>query len=182
MLHFGRAKETSWLALRKGRSGKPVRLSRYVLPWEGREGASVSGTESGARSTSATRVFQPSVAGHLQIARIDHWFKNVFVLPGIVVGLGFSSPWAGADLAVRIVLGLISICLVVSSNYTLNELLDAPFDRHHPKKFARAVPSGRVSIPLGYLQWAALIDRKSTRLNSSHGYISYSLFFFKKIT
>jgi len=117
----------------------------------------VSGTESGARSTSATRVFQPSVACHLQIARIDHWFKNVFVLPGIVVGLGFSSPWAGADLAVRIVLGLISICLVVSSNYTLNELLDAPFDRHHPKKFARAVPSGRVSIPLGYLQWAALM-------------------------
>ena len=32
-------------------------------------------------------VFSPSIRGHLEIARIDHWVKNVFVLPGIVVAL-----------------------------------------------------------------------------------------------
>ena len=34
-------------------------------------------------------VSRPSLAGHLQIARFDHWVKNVFVLPGIIVALGF---------------------------------------------------------------------------------------------
>src|SRR5437667_114714 len=27
---------------------------------------------------------RPTIRGHIQIARIDHWFKNVFVLPGIM--------------------------------------------------------------------------------------------------
>src|SRR2546422_7196820 len=31
-----------------------------------------------------------------------------------------------------------------------------------------------------FLLFSAYLDRKSTRLNSSHGYISYAVFFFKK--
>ena len=30
---------------------------------------------------------KPTLLGHLQIARADHWVKNVFVLPGIIVAL-----------------------------------------------------------------------------------------------
>jgi len=28
-----------------------------------------------------------TLAGHFKIARVDHWIKNVFVVPGIVVAL-----------------------------------------------------------------------------------------------
>src|SRR2546422_8610899 len=35
-------------------------------------------------------------------------------------------------------------------------------------------------IPSGILQGAVCLDRKSTRLNSSHGYISYAVFCLKK--
>src|SRR5687768_18060272 len=35
-------------------------------------------------------------------------------------------------------------------------------------------------MPLGYFQLSRWRDRKSTRLNSSHGYISYAVFCLKK--
>ncbi len=99
---------------------------------------------------------RPSLAGHLAIARIDHWFKNVFVLPGAIVALTIPGEIEWQRLVVRLLLGLLAICLVCSSNYVLNEILDAPFDRHHPEKRRRPVASGRVSIPLAYLQWLVL--------------------------
>src|SRR2546422_9423434 len=43
----------------------------------------------------------------------------------------------------------------------------------------RAQPGGRALVPLPALG-AAAGDRKSTRLNSSHGYISYAVFCLKK--
>jgi 4-hydroxybenzoate polyprenyltransferase len=95
--------------------------------------------------------------GHLSIARADHWFKNVFVLPGIVVALTTVPAAIGSALAWRIVIGLAAICLIASSNYTLNELIDAPYDRFHPTKHRRPVPSGQVNVPLGYLQWIVLM-------------------------
>ena len=103
---------------------------------------------------------QSTIRGLIEVARLDHWFKNVFVLPGVVVALGFA-PLSGDASAVkvffiRLVLGFVAVCLVASSNYVLNEILDAPFDRHHPEKSQRAVPSGRVNIRLAYLEWAVL--------------------------
>ncbi len=113
--------------------------------------------ESESHLATPLEMFQPSLKGHLQIARIDHWFKNVFVLPGIVVAMSMDPTQATLSLALRILVGLLSICLVASSNYVLNELMDASFDKHHPTKFMRPVPSGRVSIPLAYAQWVVLM-------------------------
>jgi 4-hydroxybenzoate polyprenyltransferase len=58
---------------------------------------------------------------------------------------------------VRIALGLASVCLVASSNYVINEVLDAKHDMLHPFKSRRPVVSGLVSIPLAYVQWIALM-------------------------
>ena len=103
-------------------------------------------------STQANMMATPTWRGHLAIARVDHWFKNVFVIPGIVVALG-TDPYADTThLLVRILAGFASICLVASSNYTINEVLDAEHDRQHPTKYSRPVPSGAVSIPLAYVQ------------------------------
>ncbi|HWP72150.1 MAG TPA: UbiA family prenyltransferase [Gemmatimonadaceae bacterium] len=93
---------------------------------------------------------------HVAIARPDYWFKNVFVIPGIVIALGTVTGVDARALAVRIVIGLAATCLIASSNYTLNEVLDAPFDRHHPEKQYRAVPSGRVRPAAAYAQWLLL--------------------------
>ena len=93
---------------------------------------------------------------HVGIARPDYWFKNVFVIPGIVVALGTVSGVDARNLWIRILTGFAAICLVASSNYTLNEVLDAPSDRHHPEKRRRAIPSGRVSPVAAYVQWLLL--------------------------
>jgi decaprenyl-phosphate phosphoribosyltransferase len=96
---------------------------------------------------------RPTLAAHLQIARFDHWVKNVFVLPGFVVALGLDPRPVGFPLLVRLGVGLLATGFIASSNYVLNELLDGRFDSLHPTKRDRPVPSGRVSIPLGYAQW-----------------------------
>jgi len=100
---------------------------------------------------------RPTLRGHIQIARFDHWVKNVFVLPGIIAAAGIDRAHIPSNLAVRIVVGMVSIGLVASSNYVLNELLDAPNDRLHPIKCARPVPSGQVSVKLAYVQWLAMM-------------------------
>ncbi len=101
-----------------------------------------------------------TLRGLVEIARVDHWFKNVFVLPGVVVALGFAPLTGTASavraFAVRLVLGLLAVCLVASSNYVLNEVLDAGSDRHHPEKSLRAVPAGRVNVRLAYVEWLLL--------------------------
>ena len=99
---------------------------------------------------------RPSILGHYRIARVDHWAKNVFVLPGIVAAVALHSGLLTADLWWRTLVALLSVGLVASSNYTINEVIDAPFDRHHPSKRSRPVPSGQVSIPLAYVQWILL--------------------------
>jgi 4-hydroxybenzoate polyprenyltransferase len=94
---------------------------------------------------------------HLRICRVDHWFKNVFVLPGVVVAIGIAPHIDESDLWWRFVVGLLGVCLVASSNYVINEIQDAPFDVHHPTKRFRPVPSGLVNVPVAYVQWIVLM-------------------------
>jgi 4-hydroxybenzoate polyprenyltransferase len=101
-------------------------------------------------------LYTPSLAGHVRIARFDHWVKNVFVLPGAVAAIALNPVPLAPSLITRLILGLIAIGLVASSNYTINELIDAPFDRNHPSKRLRPVPSGMVNVPLAYVQWIVL--------------------------
>lgn len=93
---------------------------------------------------------------YLQIARFDHWFKNVFVLPGALVALYLDHSVVDWSLLPKIVLALLAVGFVASSNYVINEILDADKDRLHPVKKHRPVPSGRVNIMLGYVEWIAL--------------------------
>ena len=130
-----------------------------IVPVQPHDSRRADVTSTPARTTSAPgqAAARPSWRGHLSIARIDHWFKNVFVLPGIVVAIGTDRTVDLSQLGWRILVGLLSVCLIASSNYTLNELIDAPFDRHHPTKHTRPVPSGQVRPWLGYVQWIVLM-------------------------
>src|SRR6478736_1345098 len=102
-------------------------------------------------------VGRPTLRGHIEIARIDHWFKNVFIIPGAVAAVAMDPTHIATDIPRRAALGLASVCLVASSNYTINEVLDAPSDLAHPTKYLRPVPSGKVNVPLAYVQWLALM-------------------------
>jgi len=108
-------------------------------------------------TTTTPIIGRATLRGHIAIARIDHWFKNVFVLPGIIAAIGVDAANGIDGIWMRTVLGMVSICLVASSNYVINEVLDAPSDLSHPVKRNRPTPAGLVSVPLAYVQWIVLM-------------------------
>jgi 4-hydroxybenzoate polyprenyltransferase len=107
---------------------------------------------------SANQQVKPNyLRGHLEICRFDHWIKNVFILPGLLIAISIYPQSINAGLLISIVIGFLAAGLVASSNYVINEILDAPFDALHPTKCQRPTPAGRVHIKWGYVQWIALM-------------------------
>ena len=95
------------------------------------------------------------IRNYIAIARPEHWIKNLFVLPGVVLALLFV-PLPFEQFALRLVLALLSTCLVSSANYALNEWLDAEFDRFHPVKKNRPSVVGNMRAPLVYFEYVLL--------------------------
>ena len=93
---------------------------------------------------------------YVRIARPDHWFKNVFMFPGVVFAIYDSPELLSWRILPSLILGLAATCLVASSNYTINEILDASKDAVHPVKKKRPIPSGLVNLKIAYVQWVLL--------------------------
>lgn len=97
---------------------------------------------------------------YVAIARPDHWFKNVFMLLGVLLVLFYHPEvFRGEELvstALKLTGAVIATCLIASSNYVINEILDAATDRNHYAKKHRPIPSGRVKLPIAYAEWILL--------------------------
>ncbi|MHC4215853.1 MAG: UbiA family prenyltransferase [Planctomycetota bacterium] len=83
---------------------------------------------------------------YISMMRLDHWHKNLFVVPGILAAWKYSQ----ADLRdfnvyIPAALGILIACLASSVNYTLNEVLDAKFDKYHPFKRNRPAVKGDIN-------------------------------------
>lgn len=103
--------------------------------------------------TAPANALRARLLSHLSLFRLDHSVKQIFVVPGIVIAASITGATLSAGLLLRTALGLASVVAVASSNYVLNELLDAPYDRLHPTKCLRPAAIGSISIPLAYFQW-----------------------------
>ena len=107
-----------------------------------------------------------TIQPYISIARPSHWFKNVFMVPGVLLVFFFNPHYLStsdgaataslANLTLNLILGFIAACLIASSNYVLNEILDAGRDAHHPDKQTRPIPSGLVKIKIAYAEWILL--------------------------
>jgi 4-hydroxybenzoate polyprenyltransferase len=53
----------------------------------------------------------------------------------------------------NILIGFLATTFIACSNYVLNEVLDAPFDKLHPTKRIRPAAQGLVCVPIAYAQW-----------------------------
>ncbi len=93
---------------------------------------------------------------YIQIARPDYWVNNVFIIPGILLVFLYAPHRGGVMLWLQVLAGIASACLVASSNYVINEILDAPKDSFHPEKKNRPIPLGEVRIPAAYAEWLLL--------------------------
>ena len=93
---------------------------------------------------------------YVAIARLDHWFKNIFVLPGVLIAFWLQPEVASWALAPTLILAILAVCFVASSNYALNEVLDAERDRLHPLKAARPIAAGELTTRAGIVEWLLL--------------------------
>lgn len=96
------------------------------------------------------------IAPYFAIARPDHWFKNVFMALGLVLAYFCHPEVFQAGTIWTVLWAVAATCIVASSNYVLNEILDAPTDLSHPVKRHRPIPSGKVNMTVAYVEWLAL--------------------------
>ncbi len=92
---------------------------------------------------------------YIRIMRIDHWVKQLFILPGVAFAILLVGNLPEKFL-IRLVLGFVSTCLIASANYVINEWLDAEFDKFHPIKKHRSVVENDVKKSIVYLIYAVL--------------------------
>ncbi len=85
-----------------------------------------------------------SLPALLEAIRPRQWLKNLLVFVPLVTAHA-TDPllWVAG------VLAFISLCLSASGVYVLNDLLDLPHDREHPRKHLRPFASGRLSLLAG---------------------------------
>lgn len=96
---------------------------------------------------------------YIKIARPDHWTKNMFIIPGMVVALLLAgeNEAFGAEIMPKLVLGFLATCFIASANYVINEWLDAEFDKYHPTKKYRPVVEENVKGSVVLLEYLSLI-------------------------
>lgn len=97
-----------------------------------------------------------SLKDYIALARPDHWFKNIFMVPGMLFAILYFEVSFSVELLVRILVGVISTCLIASANYVINEWLDAEFDKFHPVKKFRPSVTKNLHAPYIYLEYVLL--------------------------
>ena len=82
------------------------------------------------------------------ISRIDHWPKQIFLVPGfvyifIVEDLNIFNLLNQYHLILSC---FVCTCLIASANYSINEYLDSKYDKYHPLKKQRALVSKSIKL------------------------------------
>ena len=94
----------------------------------------------------AERVFEDRRGGAVARAmRFRQWLKNLLIFAPAFLAHRFSDP----SVWLRALLAFLAFGLAASSIYVLNDLFDVEADRHHPRKRARPLAAGDLSVPVG---------------------------------
>jgi decaprenyl-phosphate phosphoribosyltransferase len=97
-----------------------------------------------------------SLKEYIAVIRPDNWVKNIFMVPGMLFALSvFHTPFTGS-LGIKILVGVISICLIASANYVINEYLDKSFDKFHPLKKNRSSVVSVINPVILYSEYVLL--------------------------
>jgi len=76
--------------------------------------------------------------------RPRQWLKNGFILAAIVFDRQLTNPTA----LLHTLVGVVLFCLISSSVYLINDVMDLEADRNHPKKRLRPIASGQLPISM----------------------------------
>jgi len=94
-------------------------------------------------------ISEPTTARvYLKALRPHQWMKNILIFLPMLAAHAITASNIAAS-----AFGFVSFCLIASSAYVVNDLLDLDADRQHPRKRTRPFASGR--IPIAHATWMA---------------------------
>ena len=96
---------------------------------------------------------QATFKTYLKAIRIHQWLKNTLLFVPLVLD---HRVFEAVSLA-NAFLGFLAFGLTASSVYLLNDLIDLPLDRKHPKKCNRPLAAGTVPIQHGVIMMVAFL-------------------------
>ncbi len=85
--------------------------------------------------------------------KVNHYIKNLVVF----IPLIFSHNFINLIFCYKCLLMFISFCLISSSVYILNDLIDIEEDEKHPVKSRRPIASGKITKPFAVLMFFILL-------------------------
>lgn len=88
----------------------------------------------------------------LRAIRVHQWIKNLSLFAAIIFTGNLFDPF----FFVQTFYGFIVFCLLSSSSYLFNDMIDLPLDRIHPEKKNRPLASGTLSLKTAKVLFAVL--------------------------
>ena len=85
------------------------------------------------------------IAVLLRTLRVNQWIKNLVIFTAII----FSGKLFDLPTLLTTIYAFFIFCLLSSTSYVLNDIVDYPYDKKHPFKKFRPIASGQVTIPEG---------------------------------
>jgi len=160
-LNLGGAGKAAFLAERYGAGGYDyVGDAAVDLPvWRGARQAVTAGANAGLRArvdAAAPRALHLATAprparAYLKALRPHQWLKNILVFLPLLAAHRIDAASLAATALV-----FVAFSLTASVVYIVNDILDIPSDRAHPRKRSRPFASGAVPIAHGALMAALL--------------------------
>lgn len=95
-------------------------------------------------SSKATKRNVPHLRNYIQALRIHQWLKNLLIFVPALAAHNLSAYLSG-------ITAFFSFSLCASGIYLINDLVDLPNDRQHPRKKNRPFASGKLPLSHGYL-------------------------------
>ncbi len=85
---------------------------------------------------------KPKILSYVTALRPYQWVKNTLLFFPAVVSVQIFS----TDMFKTLCISFIAFCLIASSGYLFNDLLDLEADRNHPDKKTRPLAAGQISV------------------------------------
>lgn len=115
---------------------------------------------------------------YFNLLRVPQWIKNFFIF----VPLIFSKHLFDIDYVKSSLLGFIIFCLISSSVYIINDLIDIEEDKAHPTKKFRPIPSGLILKNTAIVVAVFLVFASVALLMAANLYFSLTVILYFLIT